>query len=72
MATTTESRIADRIRLVDEHVRVENEHDIDATMRTFGATPRSVINGDKFDGHDSIRGFYDAFFGAFPDLHILM
>ena len=45
MGTTTESRIAERIRLVDEHVRVENEHDIDATMRTFGATPRSVING---------------------------
>ena len=70
MATLTESQRATRIALVDEHVRVENEHDIDATMRTFGASPKSVINGDSFEGHDNIRAFYDAFFGAFPDLDI--
>ena len=70
MATLPESQRASRIALVDEHVRVENEHDIDATMRTFGATPTSVINGDSLDGHENIRGFYDMLFGAFPDLDI--
>ena len=29
-----------RLQLVDEHVRLENQHDLDGIMTTFGAAPR--------------------------------
>jgi len=69
-ATINEARQATRIRLVDEHVRVENTRDIEATLGTFGKHPHCVVNGENLYGHDSIRGFYERFFQAFPDLKV--
>jgi steroid delta-isomerase-like uncharacterized protein len=65
-----EARQAARIRLVDEHVRVENTGDIEATLGTFGEHPHCVVNGQDLYGHDSIRGFYRSFFRGFPDLKV--
>jgi steroid delta-isomerase-like uncharacterized protein len=70
MATISEARQATRIKLVDEHVRVENTGDIEATLGTFGKHPHCVVNGEDFYGHDSIRGFYESFFRGFPDLKV--
>jgi steroid delta-isomerase-like uncharacterized protein len=69
-ATINEARQAARIRLVEEHVRVENTRDIEATLGTFGRHPHCVVNGENLYGHDSIRGFYESFFRAFPDLKV--
>jgi hypothetical protein len=38
-ATMDESRLAARIKLVDEHVRAENEHELDGTMATMNEAP---------------------------------
>lgn len=65
-----ETRQANRIKLVDEHVRVENTGDIDATLGTFGKHPHCVLNGENLYGHDSIRGFYKSWFRGFPDLKV--
>ena len=65
-----EARQAARIRLVDEHVRVENTGDIEGTLGTFGKHPHCVVNGQDLYGHDSIRGFYRSFFRGFPDLKV--
>jgi steroid delta-isomerase-like uncharacterized protein len=70
MATISGARQAARITLVEEHVRVENTGDIEATLRTFGKHPHCVVNGVNLYGHHSIRGFYQSFFRGFPDLKV--
>jgi hypothetical protein len=37
--TMDERRMAARINLVDEHVRAENNHELDGTMATLNETP---------------------------------
>jgi hypothetical protein len=37
---TSDSTIAARLGIVDEHVRLENAHDLDGIMGTFGKTAR--------------------------------
>jgi steroid delta-isomerase-like uncharacterized protein len=65
-----DSRTAARIRLVDEHVRAENAHDLDDLMRTFGAAPTFDVNRDHIDGHDGVHAFYAELIRGFPDLRI--
>ena len=59
--TLTEDPIEARVRIVDEHLRAENDHDVDGIMRTFGDDPTFVLNGDTISGQDDIRAFYEAF-----------
>ena len=40
MTNVNTDRMAARLRLVDEHVRLENGHDLEGIMGTFGATAR--------------------------------
>jgi steroid delta-isomerase-like uncharacterized protein len=67
--TIDEGRVAARIKVVDEHLRAENAHDLDATMATLNETPQFKLNNDEFGGQDSVRAFYASLFTAFPDLH---
>jgi steroid delta-isomerase-like uncharacterized protein len=48
-----------RTKLVEEHMRAENAHDITATMATLGRQPRYVLNGVILDGHEAIRSAYE-------------
>ena len=61
-----------RITLVDEHVRCENEHDLDAVMATFGTDAR--YDDEPWDDHrigcDSVRSYYAELMRALPDLAI--
>ncbi|MGC2471035.1 MAG: ester cyclase [Pseudolabrys sp.] len=61
-----------RLQLVDEHVRLENQHDLDGIMTTFGAAPR--YDDEPWDAHyagrDGVRLFYSELLRAMPDLQI--
>src|SRR5215468_6497733 len=65
-------RIATRLKLVDEHVRHENDHNLAAIMETFGATAR--YDDEPCDAHyvgrDAVRAFYAGMLQALPGLHI--
>jgi steroid delta-isomerase-like uncharacterized protein len=69
-ATMDEHRLAARINLVDEHVRAENNHELDGTMATLNETPLFRLNDEEIIGNDGVRGFYADLFRGFPDLHL--
>jgi steroid delta-isomerase-like uncharacterized protein len=66
------SRSAARLRLVEEHVRLENAHDLDGIMGTFGTTAHydDLPYGAHYKGHDAVRAFYGELLRAIPDLRI--
>ena len=68
----TEGARDPRIALVEEHVRQENRHDLDAVMDTFGATPEYEDTPwqDHHTGRDGVRTYYEELLRALPDLHI--
>jgi len=39
-ASNPEDRRSARIAIVEQHIRLENEHDLEGVLRTFGDTPR--------------------------------
>jgi steroid delta-isomerase-like uncharacterized protein len=67
-------QIEARVKLVDEHIRAENAHDVDGIMKTFGKDPTFVLKGDTFTGHEGIRALYQGFGfgggGGFSQLHV--
>jgi steroid delta-isomerase-like uncharacterized protein len=68
----SESRMSARLKLVEEHVRLENQHDLEGIMTTFGATAR--YDDEPYDGHyigrDGVRTYYEDLLRAMPDLTI--
>ena len=70
MATTQDAgRRAARIQLVEDHVRIENAHDLDRLMATFGDSPEYVLNHEHIPGREGVHAFYDELLRGFPDLH---
>jgi hypothetical protein len=69
---TSDSTIAARLGIVDEHVRLENAHDLDGIMGTFGKTARydDELWGSHYMGRQEVRVFYAQLLCAIPDLHI--
>ncbi len=65
---STEARIA----VVEEHVRCENGHDLEAVMATFGAKARYDDEPweDHRIGRDGVRSYYTELLRALPDLSI--
>lgn len=61
-----------RIALVEEHIRCENDHDVESVLKTFGATPRydDEPNDEHHLGVESIHRYYEDLMRALPDLHI--
>jgi hypothetical protein len=68
------NRMSNRIALVEEHLRAENAHDVNAIMVTFGSRPKFVLNGASIDGRDGIENLYAGFgfadSGAFSNLSL--
>jgi len=64
----TEARIA----VVEEHVRCENRHDLEAVMATFGAKARYDDEPweDHRIGRDGVRSYYTELLRSLPDLSI--
>ena len=72
MLVLEEARKLARLRLVEEHVRFENLHDLDGVVKTFGNT--AVYDDEPWeehhDGLDGVRGYYHQLMTALPDLSI--
>lgn len=61
-----------RIAIVEEHVRLENEHDLEGVLRTFGDAAHydDEAWGEHFEGANGVRVFYEQLMRALPDLKI--
>ena len=72
LAADPDRRRAARLATVEEHVRLENAHDIEGIMTTFGTTARYDDEpwGHHCVGHDSVRAYYADLLRAVPDLFI--
>ena len=72
MTGTNTDRMATRLKLVEEHVRPENDHNLEAIMGTFGATAH--YDDEPWDAHyvgrDAVRAFYEGMLQALPGLRI--
>jgi steroid delta-isomerase-like uncharacterized protein len=65
-------RRSTRIAIVEQHIRLENEHDLEGVLRTFGESA-SYDNepwGEHYTGRDGVRLFYEQLMKALPDLEI--
>jgi steroid delta-isomerase-like uncharacterized protein len=71
-ASLPPSRRAARVALVEQHVRLENAHDLEGVLGTFGETARYDDEpwGDHYEGQDGVRAFYEQLMKALPDLEI--
>jgi hypothetical protein len=70
--TDRQDRRAARIAIVEQHVRLENAHDLEGVLGTFGDTARYDDEpwGEHFNGRDGVRQFYEQLMKALPDLQI--
>jgi steroid delta-isomerase-like uncharacterized protein len=61
-----------RIAIVEQHIRFENSHDLEAVLRTFGENARYDDEpwGEHYTGRDGVRLFYEQLMKALPDLEI--
>ena len=68
----SEDTMSARLGIVDEHVSLENEHNLDGIMGTFGETARYDDEPWQahYTGHRQVRAFYTQLLRALPDLHI--
>jgi steroid delta-isomerase-like uncharacterized protein len=69
---TIESLKAERLRQVDRHVELENLHDLDAVMETFGvhASYYDEPWDEHYRGRDGVRAYYEQLLQAVPNLRI--
>ena len=60
----------ERLAIVEEHVRLENAHDLEGIMGTFGADAR--YDDEPWDEHhlgqDQVRNYYQNLLRVAPDL----
>jgi len=63
-----------RISCLEEHIRAENAHDVNAIMNTFADNGMLVFNGLPLRDHDRIRTLHEALGfgeqGGFSDLRV--
>src|SRR3984957_2310064 len=61
-----------RIAIVEQHIRLENDHDLEGVLLTFGETARYDDEpwGEHYTGRDGVRLFYEQLMKALPDLEI--
>ncbi len=66
------NRRSARIAIVEQHIRLENAHDLEGVLRTFGDTAR--YDDEAWDEHytsaNGVRSFYEQLMAALPDLQI--
>jgi hypothetical protein len=70
--TRNEDTRSARIAIVEQHVRLENAHDLEGVLRTFGDTARydNEAWGEHYKGATGVRLFYEQLMKAVPDLEI--
>jgi steroid delta-isomerase-like uncharacterized protein len=72
MSVSDDQRVQGRRAVVEEHIRCENRHDLDALMATFGNSARYDDEpwGDHRAGLEGVRSYYAELMRALPDLAI--
>jgi steroid delta-isomerase-like uncharacterized protein len=70
--TPSNDRRALRIALVEQHIRLENQHDLEGVLSTFGETARYDDEAwdEHYEGSAGVRAFYEQLMKALPDLEI--
>ena len=73
-ASFPRDRTSARVALVEQHIRLENEHDLVGLLRTFGDTARYDDEpwGEHYEGRREVRSFYEQLMKALPDLEIVV
>jgi steroid delta-isomerase-like uncharacterized protein len=71
-ASIPKDRRSARIAIVEQHIRLENEHDLEGVLRTFGDAARYDDEpwGEHYEGRNGVRLFYGQLMKALPDLEI--
>lgn len=71
-APIPKDRRSARIAVVEEHIRLENEHDLEGVLRTFGDTAQYDDEpwSEHYQGRNGVRLFYEQLMRALPDLEI--
>ena len=71
-ASIPKDRGSARIAVVERHIRLENEHDLEGVLQTFGDTARYDDEpwGEHYTGRNGVRLFYEQLMKALPDLEI--
>jgi steroid delta-isomerase-like uncharacterized protein len=61
-----------RIATVEQHIRLENQHDLEGVLSTFGDMARYDDEpwDEHYAGRDGVRQFYTQLMTALPDLEI--
>jgi steroid delta-isomerase-like uncharacterized protein len=61
-----------RTAIVERHIRLENEHDLDGVLNTFGETAQYDDEpwDQHFEGRTGVRQFYEQLLKALPNLEI--
>ncbi len=61
-----------RIAVVEQHIRLENEHDLEGVLRTFGDSAQYDDEpwGEHYEGRSGVRQFYEQLMKALPDFAI--
>ena len=71
-ASIPRDRGSARIAVVEQHIRLENEHDLEGVLRTFGDSAQYDDEpwGEHYKGRNGVRQFYEQLMKALPDLEI--
>jgi steroid delta-isomerase-like uncharacterized protein len=71
-SSTLKDRRSAWIAIVEQHIRLENAHDLEGVLGTFGDTARYDDEpwGEHYEGRNGVRGFYEQLMTALPDLEI--
>jgi steroid delta-isomerase-like uncharacterized protein len=71
-APIPKDRTSARIALVERHIRLENEHDLEGVLQTFGDAAHYDDEpwAEHYHGRDGVRQFYEQLMKALPDLEI--
>jgi steroid delta-isomerase-like uncharacterized protein len=69
---STDERIAARLKLVEEHIRLENQHDLEGIMGTFGAIAQYDDEplDARYIGREEVHKYYEGLLRALPGLHL--
>jgi len=71
-ASPSNDHVSARIAIVERHIRLENEHDLEGVLGTFGNSAHydDEAWGEHHEGRDGVRRFYSQLMAALPDLEI--
>ena len=71
-ASIPKDRQSARIAMVEQHIRLENEHDLEGVLQSFGDTAQYDDEpwGEHYRGLNGVRQFYEQLMKALPDLEI--